>query len=1362
MKLTRRSPRGFSITEMLVGALVATALGIASYRILTTNTQVTLSEIGLGTQNKAAISAFDRLERDLRKSNPSWARQGVSVYYPHPGLGPEGNIAADPSNFDGNGFNPQTVDSQFDAITFLTAHPQKRQLFRPTADFTLDADTESVTVAIRGAMADGLSVGDVVLIYQAGEYAVMRVDALTMETGHHLAKGPTTILPTKDTRGWFETFQGDLLNWNAYAGDCTGACGEPTSEEDPCKDACADAGSKDCDICCIANPKAPSCPVEEPTPLSTPNATATAAAAQATATATAAAQATAAVATATAAAATATAAVPSPTAAPTGTPASGVTGMTLTPLNTDHYLGLKTAGTDIAAGLVVTDAGPNPCSFNCGWGGTFVSNSPAHGMVFVAEQTAIEAVVVNTVAAQYVDASHIPVSIGGDFANVSTNSAGERQPYMVWSAWSNEVENSITNLVQTSHMPIDNLRFGYSVFQSENMKGDLIVDSLAGGAPLNTVFQHVGLSYTNDPADPLDLFHFFGRITPNDPGTPAAHIFNGTYKVTSVFPQIRSSRSLGRSKTYSTGISVTSPFMKKRYQPGGTGMEISKTVLKAHADQEHGYYSGQPLYIDYENGEVDLVVPKGHFHLDPTGNLDKMFYNAKLNIYDRHGNFATQLDMTQGTSNPEGSGWNSVGTFYPTKMHLGEKKNELWISGLHNGSQYLAWSSTATLTTVDPEGNSLYPMEAVIYVRWAPGTSLRTAVQNGLACSEVRAIGNIDGSTHPDPFLPALLPPEEPLCIQFSRHDNFGNYTNDNAAGLFTYKPADRDDDDGYMFWAGFNRLSYPSPMWENQLVMPVVARFPLCKGAPLVWSGRDFGGYSRGHCTYDWLGIEMKAIPHIGPNMELMWELREPVVSAMSTRIMRFDGRMFFAVAVGSLNDAPENLDTYCNDNPCVNPYTQLPFTGAIWLYELGEDGSFSWPRILAVHNAYSVSGVEQVGDDIFVGGRVGLHRISGERVREVIDGNMWIPGVMIAGNVPKLLLDEVAVYNGTLAYVDGYEVWRSAIHNESAATEQFIGGIGGFGVTTIDTLNYAVAYSNSRYDPHWTAKDPARWAYRDIGVAKVGTRGFLSRGLGTIDPLANINKSTTRVSYIRSPKKPNYTMIPPGNFLVSGNRKSGMRRDPVHWVPMGSPHSDPEEIITYTRGETALLRSMIRPNGPGVDPDDSLTALPAGGGSLPGNCTCGSACNLPCAGDPPNPMTVGATSYGFGCPPASCPAGEPVLPTPIPVPTGEPTLPPVLPTATPVDGTPTPTPVATEVPTPPFDPTPQPTQPPAATPTPVPTTAPIPTPCVGDGCGATENPCVTKPLSKACTLFCKLKPHDPLCKTDSELPSDGLGASQ
>ncbi|MFH1262026.1 MAG: hypothetical protein V1495_01095 [Pseudomonadota bacterium] len=192
MRKPRSSQIGFTITELLVGALVVAVIGAATYRILTSNVRVHVGEMAAGERGKQSINALAQFEDDARSGNPTWARQGIPVVFPHQGLGPfdattgrnaMGYCATANAKISPSGPLNQVewCDVQSDGVTFMAVNRVKRQIYIPTKPVGYASDWATATedglpINVKSANTSSPpDLGDIMLIYQAHKWALARV-----------------------------------------------------------------------------------------------------------------------------------------------------------------------------------------------------------------------------------------------------------------------------------------------------------------------------------------------------------------------------------------------------------------------------------------------------------------------------------------------------------------------------------------------------------------------------------------------------------------------------------------------------------------------------------------------------------------------------------------------------------------------------------------------------------------------------------------------------------------------------------------------------------------------------------------------------------------------------------------------------------------------------------------------------------------------------------------------------------------------------------------------------------------------------------------------------------------------------------
>ena len=178
----RKNSLGFSMVEMALSAFMVISISAVTYRVLKNQTSQQMVTMEHQKNNRSSQVAMNRFKTDANMIDPNWVRYGVAPIYPHQGYGLGQNYYLLSSS-------QQTAAKTInDGVTFLRRNPQSDRLYVPVttskrfcypSNFISGEDQLLFNTNIALDSVSNLAVGDWMLAYQAGNYALGVISQIT-------------------------------------------------------------------------------------------------------------------------------------------------------------------------------------------------------------------------------------------------------------------------------------------------------------------------------------------------------------------------------------------------------------------------------------------------------------------------------------------------------------------------------------------------------------------------------------------------------------------------------------------------------------------------------------------------------------------------------------------------------------------------------------------------------------------------------------------------------------------------------------------------------------------------------------------------------------------------------------------------------------------------------------------------------------------------------------------------------------------------------------------------------------------------------------------------------------------------------
>lgn len=183
MKQKINRTKGFSIIEMTLASFLVLSVAAVSYRVLNSQTSKQVAEIQNQKADSVSQLAISRFKADASMIDPNWVRYGVAPIWPHQGYGLGQNFYL--LSTEDRKLEPEVNDG----VTFLRRVPQSDRLYVPVGDYSrlcsngspISSDKPLYNTDLTLDSVDGLNVGDWLLLYQAGHYALGVIASVNSE-----------------------------------------------------------------------------------------------------------------------------------------------------------------------------------------------------------------------------------------------------------------------------------------------------------------------------------------------------------------------------------------------------------------------------------------------------------------------------------------------------------------------------------------------------------------------------------------------------------------------------------------------------------------------------------------------------------------------------------------------------------------------------------------------------------------------------------------------------------------------------------------------------------------------------------------------------------------------------------------------------------------------------------------------------------------------------------------------------------------------------------------------------------------------------------------------------------------------------
>ena len=174
MKFISNKSQGFSVIEMTLASFLVLSISAVSYKVLTSQTNKQITSIQNQKNDNISQVALSRFKADTSLIDPNLVRYGVAPIWPHQGYGLGQNY------YQLSTTEQTALGAPNDGVTIMRRAPKSDRLYVAVGDTKrlcypstiVSGDRAIYNHQIQLDSVAGLAVGDWMLLYQAGHYAL--------------------------------------------------------------------------------------------------------------------------------------------------------------------------------------------------------------------------------------------------------------------------------------------------------------------------------------------------------------------------------------------------------------------------------------------------------------------------------------------------------------------------------------------------------------------------------------------------------------------------------------------------------------------------------------------------------------------------------------------------------------------------------------------------------------------------------------------------------------------------------------------------------------------------------------------------------------------------------------------------------------------------------------------------------------------------------------------------------------------------------------------------------------------------------------------------------------------------------------